>query len=100
MKPMVLSFSSVHHGVILVAFETFLWGGQSVVGKRHLSGFTPSSEFYFTIHEYRLPRTLLAVLVGGMMALSGAISTRCDSKPVGLPRYFWVLGHGAGSGGG
>lgn len=60
-----------------------------------IEGFTPSSEFYFTIHEYRLPRTILAVLVGAMMALSGALVQGVIRNPLASPD---VLGVSQGAG--
>jgi len=94
MKPMVLSFLLFTMVLILVALN-LSFGAVSLSLNDIISGFTPSSEFYFTIHEYRLPRTLLAMLVGGMMALSGALVQGVIRNPLASPDILGVS-HGAG----
>lgn len=82
----------------LLAFLVTLnlsFGAVSLSFTEILSGFTPDSEFYFTIHEYRLPRTILAVLVGGMMALSGTLVQGVIRNPLASPD---VLGVSQGAG--
>ncbi len=71
------------------------FGAVSLTFNDVLSGFQPTSEFYFTIHEYRLPRTLLAMLVGGMMALSGTLVQGVIRNPLASPDVLGVS-HGAG----
>lgn len=71
------------------------FGAVSLTFNDLLSGFQPTSEFYFTIHEYRLPRTLLAMLVGGMMALSGTLVQGVIRNPLASPDVLGVS-HGAG----
>lgn len=70
-------------------------GAVSLSFEQILSGFDASSEFYFTIHEYRLPRSILAILVGGMMALSGALVQGVIRNPLASPD---VLGVSQGAG--
>ena len=70
MKMVFISFSLVLLLLSIVALSLSL-GAVSLSFEEIISGFTPTSEFYFTIHEYRFPRAILAILVGGMMALIG-----------------------------
>ncbi len=79
---------------LIVALSLSL-GAVKLSVEQVISGFTSSSEFYFTIHEYRLPRTILAILVGGMMALSGALVQGVIRNPLASPD---VLGISQGAG--
>jgi len=84
--------------VLLLAFIIVLnlsLGAVSLSFDEIISGFNPSSEFYFTIHEYRFPRVVLAVLVGGMMALSGSLVQGVIRNPLASPD---VLGVSQGAG--
>lgn len=49
----------------------------------------------FTIYEYRLPRIVLAILVGGMLALSGALVQGVIRNPLASPDILGI-NHGAG----
>jgi iron complex transport system permease protein len=50
---------------------------------------------YFTLYEYRLPRVILAILVGGMLALSGALVQGVIRNPLASPDILGI-NHGAG----
>jgi len=94
MKMVMASFSLALLLVFIVALSLSL-GAVSLSFEEIISGFTPTSEFYFTIHEYRLPRAVLAILVGGMMALSGSLVQGVIRNPLASPD---VLGVSQGAG--
>lgn len=50
---------------------------------------------HFTIHEYRFPRIIIALLVGAMMALAGALVQGVIRNPLASPDILGVS-HGAG----
>ena len=49
------------------------------------AAFHPNDKNYFTLMEYRLPRALLAIVIGGALAMSGVYVTRW------LHLIFWEL---------
>ncbi|WP_105901339.1 Fe(3+) dicitrate ABC transporter permease subunit FecD [Vibrio gangliei] len=58
-------------------------------------GLFSGSEHYFTVHEYRLPRILIAVLVGAMLATAGVLIQGVIRNPLASPDILGVS-HGAG----
>ena len=94
MKTILVSFFlfCVVGGIVALSLS---FGAVSLSLEQILTGFTPSSEFYFTLHEYRLPRVILAMLIGGMMALSGALVQGVIRNPLASPD---VLGVSQGAG--
>ncbi len=38
----------------------------------------------FILNDYRIPRTLLGIIIGSSLAISGAIIQACIIKPVSL----------------
>ncbi|MBD5770992.1 Fe(3+) dicitrate ABC transporter permease subunit FecD [Marinomonas colpomeniae] len=94
MRTLFVSFSLFSLLAFLVVLS-LSFGAVSLSISEILSGFTPDSEFYFTIHEYRFPRAVLAVLVGAMMALSGALVQGVIRNPLASPD---VLGVSQGAG--
>ncbi|RBP81098.1 Fe(3+) dicitrate ABC transporter permease subunit FecD [Marinomonas rhizomae] len=72
-----------------------MFGAVSIPFKQILDGLQIGSEHYFTVHEYRLPRTILAMLVGAMMALAGALVQGVIRNPLASPDVLGVS-HGAG----
>ncbi|RVU84647.1 Fe(3+) dicitrate ABC transporter permease subunit FecD [Leucothrix sargassi] len=79
----------------LLTLCSLSFGAVPLTFKEVLTGFFKSSEHYFTIHEYRLPRTLLAIVVGSMMALAGALVQGVIRNPLASPDVLGVS-HGAG----
>ncbi len=52
-------------------------------------------EQYFTIHEYRLPRILIAIVVGGLLAGAGTLVQGVIRNPLASPDILGIS-HGAG----
>ncbi|MDO4699027.1 MAG: Fe(3+) dicitrate ABC transporter permease subunit FecD [Pasteurellaceae bacterium] len=50
----------------------------------------PNSPHYFTLIEYRLPRAILAVLIGGALALSGALIQSIVRNPLASPDILGI----------
>ena len=78
---------------LLVA--NLMFGAVSIPFNQMLEGFQSGNSHYFTLHEYRLPRTILAMLVGAMMALAGALVQGVIRNPLASPDVLGVS-HGAG----
>ncbi|MBJ7555801.1 Fe(3+) dicitrate ABC transporter permease subunit FecD [Marinomonas spartinae] len=81
--------------LISLVVANLLFGAVSLSLHDVFRGFQPGSDSYFTIHEYRLPRTLLAILVGAMLALAGALVQGVIRNPLASPDILGVS-HGAG----
>jgi iron complex transport system permease protein len=81
--------------LVFLALTSLSFGAVSLSFLDVINGFFEGSEHYFTIHEYRLPRTLLAIVVGAMMALSGALVQGVIRNPLASPDVLGVS-HGAG----
>ena len=78
---------------LLVA--NLMFGAVSLPFKHIIEGFQVGNANYFTVHEYRFPRTILAMLVGAMMALAGALVQGVIRNPLASPDVLGVS-HGAG----
>ncbi|MCW4630847.1 MULTISPECIES: Fe(3+) dicitrate ABC transporter permease subunit FecD [Marinomonas] len=72
-----------------------MFGAVSLPFKHIIEGFQVGNANYFTVHEYRFPRTILAMLVGAMMALAGALVQGVIRNPLASPDVLGVS-HGAG----
>ncbi len=59
------------------------------------TGLFIGSEHHFMIHDYRLPRIILAILVGAMLASSGVLIQGVIRNPLASPDILGVS-HGAG----
>ena len=51
------------------------------------AAFQPDDKNYFTLMEYRLPRAVLAILLGGALAISGVLVQSVVRNPL-ASRYF------------
>jgi iron complex transport system permease protein len=80
-------------GILLVS--NLMFGAVPVPFSGVLSGFQVGSEHYFTVHEYRLPRSVLAMFIGAMLALAGALVQGVIRNPLASPDVLGVS-HGAG----
>lgn len=78
---------------LLVA--NLMFGAVSLPFKHIIEGFQVGNANYFTVHEYRFPRTILAMVVGAMMALAGALVQGVIRNPLASPDVLGVS-HGAG----
>lgn len=78
----------------LLLVANLMFGAVSISFEGILDGFQTDSEHYFTVYEYRFPRTLLAMMVGAMMALAGALVQGVIRNPLASPDVLGVS-HGA-----
>lgn len=52
--------------------------------------FHPNDKNYFTLMEYRLPRTLLAIIIGGALAISGVLVQSVVRNPLASPDILGI----------
>ena len=78
-----------------LVLANLMFGAVAVPFAELISGFQSGSDHYFTLHEYRLPRTIIAMLVGAMMALAGSLVQGVIRNPLASPDVLGVS-HGAG----
>ena len=80
--------------LILFSALSLIYGAVDINLSQITSSKIGSAE-YFTLYEYRLPRVVLAILVGGMLALSGALVQGVIRNPLASPDILGI-NHGAG----
>lgn len=81
--------------LLLLSLANLLFGAVSLSLNEVWQGLSTASEHHFTIHEYRLPRIAIAILVGAGLALSGALVQGVIRNPLASPDVLGVS-HGAG----
>lgn len=52
--------------------------------------FHPDDKNYFTLMEYRLPRALLAIIIGGALAISGVLVQSVVRNPLASPNILGI----------
>ncbi len=80
---------------VLSALASLCFGAVNLDLAAVWSGLFHGGEHYFTIHEYRLPRIILAVIVGAMLASAGVLIQGVIRNPLASPDILGVS-HGAG----
>ncbi|KZN14158.1 Fe(3+) dicitrate ABC transporter permease subunit FecD [Marinomonas sp. TW1] len=81
---------------LLLIITNLLFGAVSVPLDTIVDAFLDhTNPNHFTIHEYRFPRIIIALLVGAMMALAGALVQGVIRNPLASPDILGVS-HGAG----
>lgn len=80
--------------LLVLVFLNILYGATNI-NIMELFKSDISSDVYFTIYEYRLPRAILALLVGSMLALSGSLVQGVIRNPLASPDILGI-NHGAG----
>ena len=76
---MVLLFElSIRLGTYTLSFEE-IW-----------AAFQPDDKNYFTLMEYRLPRAVLAILLGGALAISGVLVQSVVRNPLASPDILGI----------
>ena len=76
---MVLLFGlSIRLGTYTLSFEE-IW-----------AAFQPDDKNYFTLMEYRLPRAMLAILLGGALAISGVLVQSVVRNPLASPDILGI----------
>lgn len=92
---LTITFALLIFVTLLLMTASLVLGAVNVPLEKIIPAFHPSSSDYFTIHEYRLPRIILALLVGALMALAGALVQGVIRNPLASPDILGV-NHGAG----
>lgn len=79
MRASHVSFRAIGFYVVTLSLMVLLFGLSIRLGTYTLSfeeiwaAFQPDDKNYFTLMEYRLPRAVLAILLGGALAISGVL---------------------------
>lgn len=82
-------------GIAVLAVASLSLGAVHVPLPQVWDGLFSGSEHYFTIHDYRLPRIVIAILVGAMLASAGVLIQGVIRNPLASPDILGVS-HGAG----
>lgn len=80
--------------LLLFIFLNLIYGAVSIDLRGVLQAKFGSAE-YFTFYEYRLPRVILAIFVGAMLALAGALVQGVIRNPLASPDILGI-NYGAG----
>ena len=81
--------------LVLAALANLSLGAVNLSTAQVWDGLFQGSEHYFTIHDYRLPRVWIALLVGAMLATAGVLIQGVIRNPLASPDILGVS-HGAG----
>ena len=101
MRTSHVSFRAIGFYVITLSLMVLLFGLSIRLGTYTLSfeeiwaAFQPDDKNYFTLMEYRLPRAVLAILLGGALAISGVLVQSVVRNPLASPDNF-VINNAAG----
>ena len=91
MRTSHVSFRAIGFYVITLSMMVLLFGLSIRLGTYTLSfeeiwaAFQPDDKNYFTLMEYRLPRAVLAILLGGALAISGVLVQSVVRNPLASP---------------
>ena len=96
MRASHVSFRAIGFYVITLSLMVLLFGLSIRLGTYTLSfeeiwaAFQPDDENYFTLMEYRLPRAVLAILLGGALAISGVLVQSVVRNPLASPDILGI----------
>ena len=96
MRTSHVSFRAVGFYVITLSLMVLLFGLSIRLGTYTLSfeeiwaAFQPDDKNYFTLMEYRLPRAVLAILLGGALAISGVLVQSVVRNPLASPDILGI----------
>lgn len=96
MRTSHLSFRAIGFYVITLSMMVLLFGLSIRLGTYTLSfeeiwaAFQPDDKNYFTLMEYRLPRAVLAILLGGALAISGVLVQSVVRNPLASPDILGI----------
>ena len=96
MRTSHVSFRAIGFYVITLSLMVLLFGLSIRLGTYTLSfeeiwaAFQPDDKNYFTLMEYRLPRALLAILLGGALAISGVLVQSVVRNPLASPDILGI----------
>ena len=91
-----LSFRAVSFYVITLGLVALLFALSLRLGTYTLTldeiflAFHPNDKNYFTLMEYRLPRAVLAILLGGSLAISGVLVQSVVRNPLASPDILGI----------
>ena len=96
MRTSHVSFHAIGFYVITLSMMVLLFGLSIRLGTYTLSfeeiwaAFQPNDKNYFTLMEYRLPRAVLAILLGGALAISGVLVQSVVRNPLASPDILGI----------
>ena len=96
MRTSHVSFRAIGFYVITLSLMLLLFGLSIRLGTYTLSfeeiwaAFQPDDKNYFTLMEYRLPRAVLAILLGGALAISGVLVQSVVRNPLASPDILGI----------
>lgn len=96
MRTTHVSFRTIGFYVITLSLMVLLFGLSIRLGTYTLSfeeiwaAFQPDDKNYFTLMEYRLPRAVLAILLGGALAISGVLVQSVVRNPLASPDILGI----------
>ena len=96
MRASHVSFRAIGFYVVTLSMMVLLFGLSIRLGTYTLSfeeiwaAFQPDDKNYFTLMEYRLPRAMLAILLGGALAISGVLVQSVVRNPLASPDILGI----------
>ena len=96
MRTSHVSFRAIGFYVVTLSLMVLLFGLSIHLGTYTLSleeiwaAFQPDDKNYFTLMEYRLPRAVLAILLGGALAISGVLVQSVVRNPLASPDILGI----------
>lgn len=96
MRTSHVSFRAISFYVLTLGLMVLLFGLSIRLGTYTLSfeeiwaAFKPDDKNYFTLMEYRLPRAVLAILLGGSLAISGVLVQSVVRNPLASPDILGI----------
>ena len=96
MRTSHVPFRAIGFYVITLSLMVLLFGLSIRLGTYTLSfeeiwaAFQPDNKNYFTLMEYRLPRAVLAILLGGALAISGVLVQSVVRNPLASPDILGI----------
>ena len=96
MRTSHVSFRAIGFYAITLSLMVLLFGLSIRLGTYTLSfeeiwaAFQPDDKNYFTLMEYRLPRAVLAILLGGALAISGVLVQSVVRNPLASPDILGI----------
>ena len=96
MRASHVSFRAIGFYVVTLSLMVLLFGLSISLGTYTLSfeeiwaAFQPDDKNYFTLMEYRLPRAVLAILLGGALAISGVLVQSVVRNPLASPDILGI----------
>ena len=96
MRASHVSFRAIGFYVVTLSLMVLLFGLSIRLGTYTLSfeeiwaAFQPDDKNYFTLMEYRLPRAVLAILLGAALAISGVLVQSVVRNPLASPDILGI----------